>query len=81
MKENAAIQVQLTDLFIHALQNEPIRHNGIKEAQSDYHWHRTGKKAWKKTRSSGTRVQLREGLGSRKNSGKKSPVLNRECGS
>lgn len=32
IRENAAIQVQLADLFVHCLENGCIRHDVIKEA-------------------------------------------------
>lgn len=82
VKENAAIQAQLANLFTDALKNERIRQDVIKEVPIRFSLSRDltkdDEKFWKKTRNIGARGQGRECLGIIKNRRKKSPVSSRD---
>lgn len=67
--ENFAIQAQLGDLFVDALDNERTRHVMIKEApirlSVAIDLAKYSDKVWEKTKNRGMRVHGREDLGNR----------------
>lgn len=79
IRDNAAIQTLLVDLYVEALHNERIRHDAIKEAPTTLSaaiaLARDSQKIWEKVRGKGTVAQSREG--DRNNGGKRTPTWDR----
>lgn len=77
IRDNAAIQMQLPDLYVDASENERIRHDVIKEVPIRLSviidLAKDSENVWEKKINNGARFQGREELGSRKNRRKNPP--------